>query len=223
MRTTLLMPAALIATFTLTGACDRQPTESSAPVGGSARTGGAAPSLASAATGTHVSRYTADGDFAQFFAGDENTYLYLSASRYGEGSISGTSLFYYVYQCTEFECTVLEAGSGTIPNEALKVTGSGRTSVDIDTGSGVGPDFFRWAGAGGRISVEWEPRKDFESRFHGTTDQRWGQIRYHSNGSSIYSIASVSGTLIGRAVPGSGYSDAQVGSSKSKTVVIIAP
>jgi hypothetical protein len=223
MRHRLLSPVALGITFALGAACDRQPTEPNPGSSTSAEPASAA--LADSlppgtATGKHVTRYTANGDNAYFYSSDGANSMYVSVARYSDGTGSGTSLYYYLSRCSQWECHEVEAGYGTIPGADLKVTGSGHTSLKTNT---AGPAFSRWAGAGGGIAIEWEPRRDYEARFHGTTDQRYGQVRYHSNGISTYRSASVTGTLIGHAVPSSAYSDGQVGSSKSKSVQIVAP
>jgi hypothetical protein len=208
-------------TLALSTACDRQPTEPS--VGSGAQSASSGPEnlpLAAVAMGKHVSRYTSDGDFASVFSSDGATYLFLTVSRYTDRISSGTTLYYDLYQCSEIECRDIEAGFGSIPDGDLKVTGTGHTTLRTNT---AGAGFSRWSGAGGDIAVEWEPKRDFEYSTKGTTDARYGEIRYRSSGTTTYRSASLSGTVIGHAVSGSLYSDGQVGSSKSKTVEIGAP
>lgn len=105
-------------------------------------------------------------------------------------------------------CALLEGGFGLIPGSAVQSSGGARpnsVSLKIDTSTLSAPDFRRFAGSGGLISLTWSPAPGF-------TDDRSGSDHYSStfggqsfsystSGSSYATSAVAQGTVIGNSVP----------------------
>jgi len=142
-----------------------------------------------------VTKFTNEGLYARVFGFHGCLYLYLDVSRNGTKTTQQTSLYYDVYDvCNEWQ--QLATGWGTIPNSAFTANKKNATlSVAVATTT----TFFT-SGATGDISLTFSPDGAYEETFsgHGTAAYSDRVIRWH--GSSTYTTATASGTLINSSV-----------------------
>lgn len=145
--------------------------------------------------------------------GTVNGCVQASRSRLGPGS-GTTFLFYQVQQCVPdgppppdtipgdslppppVICTTLEGGFGTIPSGDLTGSGIGGLRLETNTSAAANPGFTRFAGSGGLVSVDWARSGAFSSRFTGTGEFRFGDFVQQFNGTSWFSDARVSGSVV---------------------------
>jgi hypothetical protein len=111
-----------------------------------------------------------------------------------------TLLFYAVERCDlgTGDCTLLEQGSGLIPNSAFVVRAREST---LRINSAALPGFERFIGPGGPITLRWTQNSAVVTDFKGHTRTRIARVLMErSQFSSSSSSAFVQGTLLGTAL-----------------------
>lgn len=153
-----------------------------------------------------------------FFRSDPNGFTsgFLSVSQTRTaGADQQTNLFYSITSCS-FNgdpppgdtipgpppgCT-FEGGFGLIPNGDFRGRVNSAMSLETNTSAEANPEFFRFDGAGGPISLTWAKNDLFFHRSQGHSDTRFGDLRFRSQGTFTSASASVSGSLIGQPLAG---------------------
>lgn len=152
--------------------------------------------------------------------------IYVEIFQTGTSTNRQTRLFYNV--CTfqndpvyGLQCVTVTGGFGTIPDNAVQVTGGARPStmtLSIDTSSLSAPSFQNF-GPGGLISLTWmlTPGSSFSSS--GATQSTFGyggqDISYTTAGSRYSHSAQAQGSIVGYPLPIQGaYNSADLGSSQ---------
>jgi hypothetical protein len=109
-----------------------------------------------------------------------------------------TLLFYSVERCGLAECTLIEQGTGVIPNSAFVVRAREST---LRVNTAALPGFERFVGAGGLISLRWTQNSAVVTDFKGHLRTRIaGVLMERSQFSQTSSSAFVEGTLLGTAL-----------------------
>ena len=182
------------------------------------------PAIAAGAAGTQTIHFKSRGPFAQasFFTEVPGGVLFgfVEVNRGAVTTEDLTLLFYTMERCdiTTGECTVLEQGTGTIPNSALVVRGR-ETTLHINTAA-ANPGFERFIGSGGLISLRWTQNSAVVTDFKGHSRTRIaGVLMERSQFSRTSSSAFVEGTLLGTSV-GSDNSIGEIGRVRSGLLVV---
>lgn len=132
-----------------------------------------------------------------------------------------TFLFYSVQRCdfTTGECREVEGGSGVIPNGDLAIGGR-EVSLHTNTSLAANPDFYRVAGDGGVITLQWIAYSAYVQKFHSHSQTRIGGVFIdHSQFAGTFSSALIEGTVLGAPVS-AGNSGGSLGTVRSGSVVI---
>lgn len=166
----------------------------------------AADAAADAGGGTVVFHVLNSGDFANLTAstggGGPATQVTVMVARSGTPSDPHTMLFYSINRCDGTSgCAFVEAGSGEIPNGDLRGSGGAVMTLATNTGAESNPSFARFVGSGGPISLEWRSDGFSSSLSNGIFEVHFGNSSRSEHGQSQSRSASVSGTLVGFALP----------------------
>lgn len=146
------------------------------------------------------------GDLARLNAssagnGGPTTNVTVMVSRTGTPNDIHTMLFYLISDCDgAVGCVFVEAGSGEIPNGDLKGNGAVMT-LATNTSAAANPSFVRFRGNGGPIALEWRSDGFSSTHTNGAFEVRSGSTFQSEHGESETISASVSGTLVGLALP----------------------
>lgn len=215
MRTTLTLGRACgLAAGLLLAACD-DPSRPAAPTSAEA-----APAVAAAARST-PSHYVARGDHAQLGAVSVDGEIYREVSLDVfriEDDLAYLS--YAVWQCdlATWDCQAVEQGSGGIPGGDL-TRSHGRLYLDTSTDAAVNPDFERYAGSGGRITVTWTELAGWSSTSKAHYRYRTPNLVSHYHGTYTSAQALVEANLFGALLaPGSAYGT--MGTVREGSIVI---
>jgi hypothetical protein len=148
-----------------------------------------------------IDRFVANGDSAEASWSDGRIQGYVSVSSGGNVQNPETFLQYIIVEFSPC-CTTLEAGSGLIPANDFK--GSGTTSLNLNTNTSAGsnPGFTRYFGFGGVITVNWQKTSVLVTRVTGTTQTRFGNLLFTSHGEYEDSSASAQGSAMGALLTG---------------------
>lgn len=146
------------------------------------------PTFSVASNGTSVFHFLANGDFGNV--------SWSSSSLFGFASISTGDTLGLVYFITQFDpCCTSAAGFGPVP--VSDITGSGGGKLVLNTNTCADPGFMTFAGACGLVSIEFDKTSFFSGRNQGTSSQTFGQFSFHSAGTSEFSSAEATGTVVG--------------------------
>jgi hypothetical protein len=172
-----------------------------------------------ATSGVSVSHFVSEGAFASLGAQSvSNLLTYVSVSRYGTPSAPATYLFYYLYDATAG--ALVQGGYGQIANADF--SGNGETGTRLKTVVAPGPNFTISAGSGGTIDLQWRSIPGFAYSSHGTNTFQFGSFTQRNIGSSDYSTATASGTVLGYDLAGTStpFLFASIGNNHNVTIDI---
>jgi hypothetical protein len=154
------------------------------------------PPLASAVGakgGTQVEHVVSNGDFValSMYGAASSVYLQVwCADPRGDAQV-----YYGIQNYSPFQ--LLEWGEGTVPCAELNGSGTGRASLHINT---TGSNFIRLAGAGGDIDLVWTKTSGYYQRSTGSSESRYPEYTFRTNGTTERSSAHVTGTMFGTAI-----------------------
>ncbi len=166
--------------------------------------------------------FVSEGDFggvSWFAPGPSGTFTFgfLNVSEGGSVTAPHVFLFYEVFQCCTFGFVEVSGGFGSIPAGDL-TGGTGSAALRLNTNTANDPNFVVFAGSGGLVSVQWQENSAFEFSQSGTFETQFGKSTFRTIGSSSFSSATVTGTVVGLAIPQSAFG--QMGTNHSVTIDI---
>ena len=139
---------------------------------------------------------------------DPNVNGWVSVTRGGTAKEPTTWLQYRI-SLADDPWTDLESGTGLIPNGDLSGNGVTALSLNTDTTAGANPDFYRYAGNGGVIAIDWNGTSLWWTRYTGTQQTHIAEPYYYSGGNVIRykgtsecSSASFQGNIFGTPIEG---------------------
>lgn len=124
------------------------------------------------------------------------TYGYLAVFQGASAGVRQTQLYYYVLRCDfSYTCTY-EAGYGLIPDSDLQ--GNARTGFRLttNTSDASNPGFFRWAGDGGPIDLDWRPNGYYSTHSQTSAQSQYGDLLVRSNGGTVAASAWANGSVV---------------------------
>ena len=176
--------------------------------------------------GTVVFHVVNGSDFANLTASSggsdaATTRVMVSVSRTGTPSDPHTMLFYSINRCDgTSHCAFVEVGSGEIPNADFKGSGAGAMTLETNTSALSNPSFPRFVGSGGPIALEWRSDGFSSTLTNGTFEHDFGTSSRSEHGESLNHSASVTGTLIGLALPlPDGTHDGSIGTGQQEITI----
>lgn len=159
----------------------------------------------------NVSWFTVDSSSGTFTFGS------LNVSEGGSVTAPRAFLFYEVFQCCTFGFREVSGGVGSIPAGDL-TGGTGSAALKLNTNTANDPNFVVFAGSGGVVSVQWQENSGFEFSQSGTSLSQFGRTTFRTIGSSSSSSATVTGTVVGVAIPRGAFG--QMGANHTVTIDI---
>jgi hypothetical protein len=138
-----------------------------------------------------------------------------SVSRGGERGAQQAFLFYSVFECFEFSCTLVAGGFGEIPSSDFDTRGQ---RYRVSTNTANNPNFFTFAGLPGEIAIEWIPDDLFRTTFNGVRRSTNPEFSEQEVGKSEDQSATATGSVVGFAI-GSG-SSGQMSASRDMRITI---
>jgi hypothetical protein len=139
-------------------------------------------------------------------SGERNVSGFLFVGRNRAGQNTETTLFYNIAECDAFFfCTTIESGFGFIPSTDLKGNAGSKLTLKTNTSAAANPDFIRFIGSGGQITLEFRITPEVQTMFTsgGTSYSKFldNTFRFNFGGTFRSSSADAVGTVIGFAVP----------------------
>lgn len=174
----------------------------------------AALALALALPATAAETIRGSGQFANFLRGDAN----YSMALYASVGDAYTQLSFQVSRCTPYSCELIGSGFGNLPAQMLQVTNNGRRATINIPDIAQLPNFARSGPVmSGAINATFE-RDGVEVRtFRGHQRITSPAMSYILNGTSEYSSASVTGTVLGVPIPAAGF--AEIGVNRNMSII----
>ena len=167
--------------------------------------------------------FVSEGDFGNvnWFTVDSSsgtfTFGFLNVAEGGSVTAPQAFLFYGVFQCCTFGFREVSGGAGPIPAGDL-TGGTGSAALRLNTNTANDPNFFVFAGSGGVVSVQWQENSGFEFSQSGTSVVQFGRNTFRTIGSSSSSSATVTGSVVGVAIPRGAFG--QMGANHTVTIDI---
>jgi len=141
-----------------------------------------------AANRTTVFHFVANGDFGNVSWSANSLFCFASVST---GDTLGLSYFIFQFD----PCCSSASGVGPVP--VSDFTGSGGGRLVLNTNTCADPGFLTFEGACGLVSIEFDKTSFFTGRNQGTSSQTFGDFTFHSVGTSEFSSAQATGTVVG--------------------------
>lgn len=138
-----------------------------------------------------------DAAFAWWYG--EGFFGNVYVTRGGDANDPKTYLGYSVIQFSP-SYEILEEGFGVIPNGDLTGDAASHLDLDTDTSAAANPDFERFAGNGGVITVQWTRVQGYLNRLTGTAQRDVGSLLYIWSGTFETHPATAEGTVVDKAV-----------------------
>jgi len=140
--------------------------------------------------GTEIYRTVSNGAYASLSWFEDDSYGFLSLWC---DDTRGTAQLYY--NLVDLPAWVpVESGWGRVPCDVMSGSGTARLVLRVNTASA---NFDRWSGNGGEIELLWTKVDGNSVRTTGSTEARYGLMSVHSSGTSVRSLARVTGTMFG--------------------------
>lgn len=152
------------------------------------------------ATGGPLYHFVSKGAYADLFMSEGTLSAYLSVSKGGPPNQPQTFLYYTIYRCDEYTCAELEAGWGLIPNGDVK---GGGNRLELNTNTASNPEFYRYAGSGGPITVTWEKTAGFSYGFNSNNRYQFANFAYRAHATGSGASATPAGSIVGVSIGGS--------------------
>ncbi|PYP29333.1 MAG: hypothetical protein DMD55_01885 [Gemmatimonadetes bacterium] len=132
--------------------------------------------------------FVANGDFGNVSWSANSLFGFASVST---GDTLGPSYFIFQFD----PCCSSASGVGPVP--VSDFTGSGGGRLVLNTNTCADPGFLTFEGACGLVSIEFDKTSFFTGRNQGTSSQTFGDFTFHSVGTSEFSSAQATGTVVG--------------------------